>query len=241
MELENGNRRYGMSNELFRELHDLADRMGQDCEGAFVPRVGSLYDEEGAPRIMFIGKATAGWGGSSKSLEDDWRVTEEFYEDLYTYQYRSMFWYYIRNLTSGVYGKLGLHFEQDMRWVLDRVIWSNLMKIGVNATQPYGKLADEQRPLMEKILRYELESLQPDMILICTNDYESRLVENIFGFQNYEVIAEVGRSEIWSIVMEEVGAKVYWTRHPQGWGNRSEAERLIAEDFASWFQSHSVK
>lgn len=232
------NRRYALSDELFRELNTLAARLEREfkSDGAFVPRVGRLYGENDAPRIMFIGKGTAGWGGSSLSLDDDWQATQRFYDKLYNKEYRSQFWDFIRNLTKGLFDRVGLDCEDDMRWALDRVVWSNLMKIGAKGSQPYGELADKQRPLMEKILHHELNTLRPNVIIICTNDYEEEFVESFFGLQDSKILAEVGGSEIYSIVSQEIGAKIYWTRHPERWGNRSEAERIIAEDFGNWYR-----
>lgn len=241
MNRETKNHRYALSEELFQELHDLAKRLDREnsscsCDGVFVPRVGKLYGEKDAPRIMFVGKATAGWGGDSKSLEDDWQATENFYDKLYNGEYKSQFWYYIRGLTREIYKEVGLNYENDIQWAVDRVIWSNLMKIGVNGSQPYGRLASEQRPMMKRILAYEMHNLRPDAIILCTNDYEAKLVEEVFGAQNAETIAYVGSDPIDSTLVEEIDAKLYWTRHPQGWA-KNEAERIIAEDFGKWFKS----
>ena len=236
--------RYGLSPALFDELLAAWQQLQKDFAVAapFVPVVGTHYGEPGAPKIMYIGKATEGWGTRpASSLAEDRASTKDFYDRLSAGKYRSMYWFFIRDLTAKLFDVTGNVCTADhgnenpMKWALDRVIWSNLMKIGSVSSWPRKRLAKAQAPLMEKLLRYELETHRPDAIILTTNWYEWEFVEKVFGMKGREEIAEVGGWPILAIDADDICARLYWARHPQGWKDRWKAENEIAADFKTFF------
>lgn len=237
-------RMYGLSPALFVELLDLWQRLQKDFAIAapFVPVVGTHYGAPDAPKIMYIGKATEGWDEEPRmTLAGRDLFTREFYESLCSGDYRSIYWYFIRNMTEKLYSAVGAESKNDMKWALDRVIWSNLMKIGTAASWPRKSFAKAQAPFMEKLLRYELETHRPDAIILTTNWYEWEFVEKVFGTKGRKELATIGGWTVTAQDVDEFGARLYWTRHPQGWKDRTQAEDAIAEDFVAFFSTSEAK
>lgn len=108
----------------------------------FSTYVGCRYKEiKSIPRIMFVGKATAGWdkpGGQA--------LSHKFVNDVKLGKYPwGGFWPFIIDLVPKIYGACRLETRIDPEWVLDRIVWSNLMRLGSGGGNPSGKLYKCQR------------------------------------------------------------------------------------------------
>jgi hypothetical protein len=232
----------GLSSELFAELlglwEQLRDEFGEDrIAGPFVPVVGERYGETGAPKVMFIGKATYGWdAGPEMSLEERLDQARKFYEEVSSNHYSPAFWRFLCRMTVRIHGKAGLRVSEQTGWALESLIWSNLFKIGAAKSQPAKALARAQYDLMERLLHYELHTFRPDAVILVTNDYEGDFVERVFGMKDKDKLQ--GVSEPWTDVIDlpSIGARLYWTRHPQGWPNPEPEEQAICKNFKAFYK-----
>ena len=92
----------------------------KDAALPFEPHIGKRYEKiPNEPRVMYIGKAT-----------DEW--TEEKGTKIENVPQDTPFFRFIRDLVPEIYGKAGYPAPNapDYQWMWDRIVWSNLMKIG---------------------------------------------------------------------------------------------------------------
>lgn len=237
----------GISSELFTELLELwRKQQGTFGEGAiagpFVPMVGKRYGEPGSPRLMFVGKATYGWDEPPElSLEACAILTHAHCKQVSNGGYRSAFWRFLDRMTRRMHSAAGCDSSNSPEWALDRLVWSNLFKIGAAKSQPGKALARAQYDLMARLLTYEMESLRPDAIILMTGDYEGDFVERALGTECKHKLS--GVAEPWTDVIEipSINARLYWTRHPQGWSNPEPEEAAICRDFGDFFRCKQPK
>ncbi|HEX9790355.1 MAG TPA: hypothetical protein VGA60_06805 [Kiloniellales bacterium] len=231
----------GLSPELFSELLALWERLreefGEDrIAGPFVPIVGECYGESGVPKVMFVGKATYGWDASpGMSLGERLDQARAFYEDIANNRYRPTFWRFLCRMTGKIHGVVGLSSSEQPGWALERLIWSNLFLIGAARSQPGKALARAQHDLMGKLLHYQLHTFRPDAIILMSNEYEGDFVERVFGTEHKRKLPGVLGPWTDVIDLSSIGARLYWTRHPQGWPNPEPEEQAICQDIRAFF------
>lgn len=209
-----------MRKQHFEELLKIhSEHEGEKPSYPFKPHIGSEFKAgKGQPRLMFVGKATYDWqkgDNASKFIK----------EEIKTRKYASPFWRHIFDIASAVYNetdvkKLDIDNLADREWVIDRIVWSNLAKIGSKEKgNPSGVLLKDQKEICEKILREEIDELSPTGIVLVSGYFMENTVKEIFG-------KDVGKDG-WNTDHEnwfwyktwENSIGVYWSRHPQGWPN----------------------
>lgn len=219
-----------ISQELFDELVEMRGRI-DGADGPFVPYVGPFYGA-GTPRIAFIGKATASWDHDEPpTLAGQIAEARRFVKEcLLEGSYRSSFWNFVIDCTLDLTGHDRTQ-PQAADWALGRIVWSNLMKIAVNGGNPIGQAAASQRDLARRILKFELDALSPDCVIITTSEYEGDLVWSVFG----DDWTDLGDTELGTQVARNQpdGTRVYYTVHPQGKATelRESIIREIVADF----------
>lgn len=176
------------------------------------PYVGQQYDR--APlRVVFVGKAPAGWGRGADSEYRDWspgqwarggaEATAGFLETVIGRSYRSAWWDCLARLAASLApGSGGLR----------GVACTNLFKAGTGAGNPNGRLRSyllgEPRVGW---LRSELEILRPDVIVFFCRSYRAELSRMLPG-----VDLSPSGDRPWAAGRWR-GASVFLARHPQGW------------------------
>lgn len=219
------------------DYQELESLISHEVQAAcpFVPFSGSEAISSICPRILYIGKATFGWDGSS--FEDAQDVASRFVMgEVARGQYRSAFWDFIIDVVPRVHRACGLAAEDAAEWALDRIRWTNLMKVGSAEGNPYGGLYGKQRLICHRILRDELQEFRPTCVVMVTGgDYEADVYE-VFGREWDEHTLRLPGNNLWvkDLPDEFSKGRVYWTRHPQGWrrDHREAAKELISQDHA---------
>lgn len=219
-----------ISEELFKRLIGKFVEIEKTFPGKtdfpFLSVAGRHYADQKHPRIMFIGKATAG-----SVIEKPSEITKaadcekdiaEFWKKVAEGEYHSLFWSFLCSTTRRLWEACGYETENSPQWALDRLVWNNVMKIGMDGTQPVGEAANMQRSLCKEILQFELKTLKPTIIIAVTNNYEWHLINFFFdknNEKNNENIlpdAPPYKCNTWHREIRR-GVHMFWTRHPQGW------------------------
>ena len=183
------------------------EHLNQNPDGVFHTYVGERYCEASSRRLMIVGKATMGWGECGHEGSRDFvigKVAER--------KYSSHFWHFIRTLSARLHDHLN---PDDLKALYERVVWSNIMRIGVNGGNPKGSTRNRQRDLCAALTKAEVKSLRPTHLVFTTgNDYWDEVCA-VVGAQSRCELEE----DVWRLYGTDRGMNVYWTRHPQGWSS----------------------
>jgi hypothetical protein len=126
----------------------------------FTMCVDDLYTQF-SPKIMFVGRETAGWHAYSSSDTVDSLM--QHYADVRDRHHNSPFWWFRERFSKA----LGINKANFMQATL----WTNLCKIDVNKTKPIGGESFGQlSQLFIALLVEEITITKPDIILILTTD-----------------------------------------------------------------------
>jgi hypothetical protein len=216
----------------------------------FLPAVGDEYGIPGFPRIMFIGKGTAGWDGTPVTdHRDQARGSSEFFQSLNDGKSEFPFSRFVALSALEIMRACGIEAPNGVEsaareWARARIVWNNLMKIGANGSHPEGELAKRQRPLMIRLLKCELSALAPHAVVLVTSppsgDYEAEVSWDVFDWKHQrdqELMLDDPKAKVWASKLDSPACRVYWTRHPQGWDGdaKSTAVQAIAQDFSKFW------
>lgn len=116
---------------------------------------------------------------------------------------RTSFWNLFHRLT-----------DLDTSLGTDRVIWTNVAKIGSKEGNPSGLLLSLQAELAEQTLREEMSSYDPALTIFATGGDSdlSRIITRALGVSDRSW-ARSRKSDVW---WQEGRRALLWTRHPQG-------------------------
>lgn len=203
---------------LVRRLRAVAETI-DGAEHPFIPYVGLHYGATGTPKIMFVGQATRGLDAEGDSKSQLAAAARWFVRDFVVaerFDRRSAFWRFVVAVTLRLLNRNhdpSYPSDQDVAWALDRIVWTNLLKIAVNGANPVGGAAQAQRDLCADILRHEMQVLAPDCVVILTNEYEGDLVWRVFG-KDWKTLGDPMLNS-----QKNPGGYLpafYYTIHPQG-------------------------
>jgi hypothetical protein len=180
------------------------------------------------PRILYVGKATRGFGepdlgglavaasGSTKVI-DEWLLPGG-----------SAFWQFIR----AVLQLLAKRCDQpaDTR-LLEYFGWSNLAKIGDVDGNPDNWSLDIQKEICREALAVEIASFAPTATILATTNYaEKEIVFPLFSEDDWRFDTP-NKDRIAFKKHPEFGLLV-WTNHPQGMrpaGTRAKVQEFVAD------------
>ena len=208
--------------ELEKKRKKIEDEYGpSNTDGLFKTYVGKEYEPDSSKSLMVVGKATAGWD----------RIDAEGFvmEEVVTGEYNSAFWRFIIKLSTELNNT---DYHKD---ALQRIVWSNIMKIGIYGGNPYGDAYTYQRELCIELLKKEIEYLKPARLVFVTGDDYLYDVLQVIGIGKQIVCIddEKMKPEAYKLKLQPKSliknCSVFLTRHPQGWTleDRKCAEKAI--------------
>lgn len=232
-----------MRKQNFEELLKIySEHQIENPSYPFEPHIGSEFKTgKGQPRLMFVGKATYGWQKGSDASDfvkkSSWANNK----------YYSAFWKHLFDVVRAVYyktsqKKLDIANKQNREWVIDRIVWSNLARIGSEKNgNPSGTLLTAQTKICEKILREEIDELAPTGIVLVTYDFMESVVYNIFGKDNWK---KEYNDWFWYQTWQSRSGNstgIYWSRHPQGWPNDDSEQKVGRQTVIEEIAEHQLK
>lgn len=170
---------------LYQKLLAGVKGMDKDSELSFhFCCCGKNFMTNPEKKLMIVGRALNGYGNTiNSSIEEEMHKAADSNHNLKfidEYGSKSAFW----RVTRDVSKRLGLAGIED--WY-DNLAWSNLYKIAPHkGGNPKEKLCQAQFELCNKILKHEINVLQPKYILIMTG-YWFEAFNRGFYNQNIEI------------------------------------------------------
>jgi len=159
-----------------------------DYAAPCLPYVGNAFSKDGSPRILFVGKATKGWGRLEEAIDGkrtaaDWLGDSEifilervlpFYGRLQpgaAGYYQSSFWRRIYSLTCRVMlSQADSSYEREAhraQGCFEAIAWTNLFKIGTYVGNPDTRMRELLLAHLNT-LPDEIEMLQPHIVIFST-------------------------------------------------------------------------
>jgi hypothetical protein len=231
-----------MKQKHFKELLEIHRLYADESATPFIPWKGPEFGSEGLPRLMYVGKTTAGWGDGKPAARNCSRselqqLTREFLTNcVATRRYTSLFWYHAVDLMFLLAHKsLPINRDSATKWAIPRIYWSNLIKVGGESGNAGGALRSRQLSLSARILEDEISEVSPDIIVIVSGDYARSVVNEVFGSSSWQIHQSVSANDLeFKLDFPSSPGGVYWTRHPQGWARdrRLASLEFIAENYA---------
>lgn len=153
-----------------------------------LPYIGSAFCDERSPRVLFVGKATYGWGCLTEAIDERWTAGEwigdsesfilervlPFFGRLQPGPhgcYHSSFWRRIYSLTCRLScGRADLSYEREAdqaRRCFATIAWTNLFKVGTVAGNPDGRMAELLLTHLNT-LPDEIRILRPRVVVFST-------------------------------------------------------------------------
>jgi hypothetical protein len=201
-----------LKHELTQKLQPLYQQFepeDMDRLSLFNVQVGSGWQK--GKGLLFVGKATNGWGKSTLSVlfseydenEDvlSWIEKHKGNSDYNTN--KSAFWRVIEQISRQV-------FNNEIAWYKN-IAWSNLCKLAPeNEGNPTNTDFYKQKEICKEILFTEIDILQPKVVVLLTSDWD------ILGINNFEKIAEEKWSGYSSNLYKNKNVHYIHTVYPQG-------------------------
>ena len=198
-----------------------------NADGVFRTYEGEKY-RRSSERLMIVGKATAGWDDENEN-----EAKEFVMQCVVRGAYTSSFWRFIHDLLCKVHPEIISKAPSNRKGreeVFKRVVWSNIMKIGINGGNPYGNALKDQREVCTKLLRLEIEHLKPTKLVFVTGNEYWEDVEQAIEYKEGQKKIGPGIWKLKHRLQLEKSSMLFCTRHPQGWAkdDMREAIRKIA-------------
>jgi uracil-DNA glycosylase len=218
---------------IYQEL--LAEIKTDQSVCTFCAQWGDKFFDEENDRILFVGKAVNGLVTNSRKIEvlfgsDDSRIFArddqmQWVDNLdgkkkgYNTR-KSAFWRVIRKTAKKILA------DND---VISRIAWSNIYKISPDSGNPNGKLQKIQKDYCKRLLRKEIELLEPKYVIFLTSFWETEFME----YLNNGIKPKLIETKIWGKNYEsssyKIGDIIYLTsQHPQG-KNEDEHTRVLTD------------
>ena len=164
---------------LYREL--LAGVKGMEKDGATAYQFcccGKDYMANTEKRFMVIGRVINGWDSNINECVEKVMAADsnpDILEFIDIHGTRSAFW----RVTKDVVKRLGMDGVDN--WY-DNLTWNNLYKVGPSGGgNPKEKVFQAQYASCNRILKYEINTLQPKYILFITGWWFSPFVSGIYN------------------------------------------------------------
>jgi len=160
-------------------------------------------------RILFVGQETAGWGkgGLESTLQKDDPLTPLL--ETYARLMRMPRW-------RGAFHKKYRLVEQKLGGgIRGSIVWSNLQKMDVDRGKGHSRnskrYSDHLDAFSEKLFRYEVELLQPDVIIFACGPHYDHLIKRFFPEYKTDVVIEP--RALWKFNIGTI--QCYRTWHPR--------------------------
>jgi hypothetical protein len=194
----------------------------------FVPVGAPIREQTQAmPRILYVGKATRGFGepdlggfddaasGSMKVIED-WLLPGG-----------SAFWQFIRAVLQLSAEACG---QPSNARLLEHFGWSNLAKIGDLDGNPDKWSLDIQKELCREALAVEIAAFAPTATILATTNYaQKQIVFPLFGEEDW--CFDTPKKNRVAFKEHPQFGLLIWTNHPQGM--RPAGTRAIVQEFVA--------
>jgi hypothetical protein len=210
----------------------------------FCVQWGQGYPPAENTGILFVGKATNGWGTVSRDVEVIFEDPEQkvFARDgqmvwvlgqfkagrtaKNDYNVRdSAFWRVIKNISQKVYGT---------HWC-PKIAWSNIYKIApAEGGNPDKNLMAQQKEIAHEILLKEIEILSPKFIVFLTSEWEKDFIHKYKQGKSSSLVKTLKwdngkyQSEVWKVD----NRYLICSSHPQGkaeWPHSNAISNFINE------------
>ncbi len=192
---------------------DIKEACGDRVAQVFVP-VGADAPPQpsGAPRLLFIGKATRDFSQPDLASFEGARASAVGHLSALP-QGVSAFWQFARAIAREVLRQTGGDASDGA--LAAHCGWSNLAKIGDIYDNPGPASLAIQAPLCVEALRAEIARFKPTGIVIAATNFAQReIIEPVFGDDWSQDVPDADR--IAYKLDARSGAAVVWTNHPQG-------------------------
>ena len=219
----------GMYDQLEKLKNENEEGVFDNADGVFRTYIGEKY-RKSSERLMIVGKATTGWDDK----KDD---AKKFVMECVTRGfYTSSFWRFIYKLLLQIHHqnsdskKPDREDRESREELFEQVVWSNIMKIGINSGNPTRLARRYQRKDCIRLIKREIGYLKPTkLVFVVGKDYREEVFETLgIGFnKEFDLDNGICRLEPSPPIKN---CTVFWTRHPQGWAkdDMREAIRKIA-------------
>ena len=184
---------------------------------------GKIPSSSQSPSMLFIGKATNGWGGNGQDVniifdperEDgafarkdqmEWVENMAGRRDVYNTN-KSAFWRMIREIST--------NFFPNHWW--EYVAWSNLYKLApAHQGNPSAKLRKAQLESCKEILETEIQVLSPQNVVFFTSGWETDFLKYLNGGIAPTPVITKGWDKYFTSMYEIKERKYIVSPHPQG-------------------------
>ena len=159
---------------LYKELLEQLSKEDRETTSPFCVKWGKNFPTASFSGLLFIGRATNGWGtdstesvdvlfdgdDNSRGFADPNQMSWLESHPSYNWQ-RSAFWRVVSNVSQS--------YTQG-EW-FNGIAWTNLYKIApYDGGNPSNRLCYEQLPICQKILKNEIEILSPKFVILLTGE-----------------------------------------------------------------------
>ena len=170
------------------------------------------HDPASHQTILYIGKATRGWG--PEPLRDNSTVAEcrqftvGFFENsIILNTYHSAFWRFARRLKS-------LTGEEAKRpW--RNLVWSNIAKLGAQYGNPNRRCLNYQAELAKQTLVVEINEYRPSLVVFVSGDFGQTIVNDALKSDELRALEPNEQNQQGANVWEERPGNV-WLRKRYG-------------------------
>jgi hypothetical protein len=187
------------------------DMMAAGFPGLANPFVAIGAEPSAAPRILFVGQATRGYGGPEQA---SFKKAIKSNIALLTAVRPSPFQTFIKDVTLGVLRGLKIPQPHDEQAVLQSIGWSNLAKIGYSAkANPTRRMLRHQADLCASTLRMEIETWDPHAVVFVTSEYaQEEILLPTFGRAGWRTRSDTDHVEF----KKDAGndRPLIWTNYP---------------------------
>ncbi|MGH9325808.1 MAG: hypothetical protein ACRD2B_03855 [Terriglobia bacterium] len=166
-----------------------------------LPYVGPAFFEEANLRMLFVGKATNGWGSLGNAIADVWPAVKLFADserfireriipfygrlppgDLGCYQ--SSFWRRIYSLTCRVLAsQADLEYQREAtraQRCFGEIAWTNLFKVGTSTGNPDSRMSELLLECLNT-LPDEMQMLKPRIVIFSTGSTYDHFLSRAFS------------------------------------------------------------
>jgi hypothetical protein len=161
-----------------RDMHGRLDTLRAEMKSAGIKHVARVFVPVGAdpslapsvvPRVLFVGKATSGWGGPSlATFDDSARRAEEIVRE-WLPNGGSPFWQFAREILRQALRSLDITAADSE--LPSFFGWSNLAKIGDTRNNPPPESVEIQKQLCLEALRSEIAFFKPTAVVAVPQNY----------------------------------------------------------------------
>jgi len=221
---------------FYKELLEQLSKEDKEATSPFCIEWGKNFPTDSFSGLLFIGRATNGWGTDSTEsvdvLFDGDNESRGFahpnqmswLENHPSYNWqRSAFWRVVSNVSQS--------YTQG-EW-FNGIAWTNLYKIApYDGGNPSNRLCYEQLPICQKILKNEIEILSPKFVILLTGEnWAKDFLPYLNGEKECNPISTIewGKNNEYLINLYNFnGVYFLQTEHPQGKDEESHINAIVS-------------